>query len=164
MKNLKYLGVLHKKLFSIKSWKSLTIGTYRRVSWLMVPHRYCILHCFFVVDRIPKWELNARTSTCKQVDFIVNFREPNISFYREWKQELFLISVNFLLLHWGTIKKSWGALTPNFGRYVSRQSEKWGALERVEHENAGLRSGLECTNAGLWRGFEREMGFTGADL
>ena len=31
-----------------------------------------------------------------------------------------------------------GALTPSFGRYVPRLSEKWGALERVENENKGI--------------------------
>ena len=42
-----------------------------------------------------------------------------------------------------------GAFTPNFDRYVPRQSEKWGALERVEREYAGLRSELERENASL---------------
>ena len=39
-----------------------------------------------------------------------------------------------------------GVLTPNFGRYVPRQSEKWaGAPDElpVERENAGLRNELE---------------------
>ena len=40
-----------------------------------------------------------------------------------------------------------GALGPHFGRYVPRQSEKWVAPEP-----------LECENAGLWSGLEREIG------
>ena len=44
---------------------------------------------------------------------------------------------------------------PHFGRYVPQQSEsaEWGAPERLERENAGL-----------WRGLEREIGVSGADL
>ena len=37
------------------------------------------------------------------------------------------------------------------------QSEKCGALDRLERENAGLWSGLERENAGLWSGLEREI-------
>ena len=44
-----------------------------------------------------------------------------------------------------------GALTPNFGRYVPRQSEKWGggAAERLERENAGLWSELKGESGSL---------------
>ena len=46
-----------------------------------------------------------------------------------------------------------GALTPNFGRYVPRQGEKWGLRIELQRKNAGLRSELrelERENAGLW--------------
>ena len=47
-----------------------------------------------------------------------------------------------------------GALAPNFSRYIcATQSGKWGALEQIEREKAGIRSGLK-----------REMGVSGADL
>ena len=37
-----------------------------------------------------------------------------------------------------------GALDLHFGRYVPRRSEKYGARERLERENDGLWSGLQC--------------------
>ena len=33
-----------------------------------------------------------------------------------------------------------GALNPDFGRYVPRQSEKWGLWSELERENEGLQN------------------------
>ena len=57
--------------------------------------------------------------------------------------KLYFICKNSFLV--GTITKShcvWGgggALTPHFGRYMPRQSAKWGARSELERENGGLR-------------------------
>ena len=57
-----------------------------------------------------------------------------------------------------------GAFGLHFGRYMPRQSGKWGAPERLKRENAGLWSGFERVNAGLCSGLEREIGVSGADV
>ena len=54
------------------------------------------------------------------------------------------LSTEYFEMFWSNATRGGrGALFPHFGRYVPRQSEKWGLRSELDRENGGLLSGTD---------------------
>ena len=70
---------------------------------------------------------------------IIESLSNNYSWFDE-RDKIIYLEIKFFSLFYF---KLYRLVTPHFGRYVPRQSEKWVLRSELERENAGLRSRLE---------------------